>query len=104
MHTLPPAVDPDLLREMPGRLFLVFSAQWCGACPGFKNIVEEISKTESRADFRIVDADQNPELANHCSVTSLPALALLDRGECMATHRGATTRRQLENWIDSLLS
>lgn len=105
MDELPPSTDQELLADFPEPIFLVFSAPWCGVCPGFKSTVRELAPQFSgQAKFYTVNADQNTDLANYCGVSSLPSLVLLNRSEVMAVHRGNGTRKQISEWIETLLS
>lgn len=59
-----------------------FSATWCAPCKMLAPVLEEVSEDMGDlVSFYNIDVDENPDLAQKYSVTSIPALVLLKHGE-----------------------
>lgn len=76
-------------------VLLDFFATWCGPCRMVGPILEEIA--EEREDIKVckLDVDQEPELAAQYRVVSIPTLAVIEKGEVVATSLGAKPKAQI---------
>lgn len=64
-----------------------FSASWCGPCRVFAPTFHKIEKDfEGKVDFRTIDIDQNPELAEKYGIMAVPTVIIFNA-------KGEETRR-----------
>ena len=66
-----------------------FWAPWCGPCRMVGPVVEEIAA--ERADIKVckVNVDEQPELAGHSGVMSIPTLVVIKNGKIVRQAVGA---------------
>ena len=78
-----------------------FWAEWCGPCKMIGPILEEID-LEMNQKIKIVkvDVDNNNQTAMNYAVRSIPTLIIFKDGVVQATHIGAASKAQLENFIN----
>ncbi len=57
-------------------VFVDFWAPWCGPCRSFAPIYEEVSEKHPDVVFLKVNTEDQPELANHFQVRSIPTLMI----------------------------
>ena len=78
-----------------------FWAEWCGPCKMIGPILEEID-LEMNQKIKIVkvDVDNNNQTAMNYAVRSIPTLIIFKDGAVQATHIGAASKAQLENFIN----
>lgn len=55
-------------------VLLSFSAAWCNPCKALKPKVEELSQEHVDISFLKIDIDENPEIASHFQIRSIPTL------------------------------
>lgn len=81
-----------------------FWAEWCGPCKNLMPVLEDLSAEYAGVvHFTKINADQAPQAANHFGVRGLPFLALVSRGEIVATRQGNGTAQQIRSWLDEQL-
>ena len=58
-----------------------FWAAWCGPCKMLSPVIDEID--EERSDIKVgkINVDEQPELASHFAVMSIPTLIVFKNGE-----------------------
>jgi thioredoxin len=75
-------LDLDAVRTADKPVLIDFSAPWCPPCRMLKPVIEKIARVQEHThDVRVVDVDQQPELAQAFAVANLPTLVLVQRGE-----------------------
>ena len=76
-------------------VLLDFFASWCGPCRMVGPILDEIA--EEREDIKVckVDIDEQPELASHYRIMSVPTLMVLKNGNIMEQSIGAKPKHQI---------
>ena len=72
-----------------------FNATWCPPCQALHPILEEVA--ESDGDFKIVtvDIDEEPELAQEYSVSTIPCLILFEDGAEADRRTGLQPKRRI---------
>lgn len=74
-----------------------FWASWCGPCRMLSPVLEDISN-EYAGKVKVckVNIDEEPELASAFQVSSIPMVALMEKGKLVKTSVGFRPRAQLE--------
>ena len=67
-----------------------FWASWCGPCRMVSPIVDEVAE-ESDGSYKVgkVNVDEQPELAAHYGVMSIPTLLVIENGKTKTSSVGA---------------
>ncbi len=81
-----------------------FWAPWCGPCKTLTPLLEKLAQ-EYAGRFLLakVNSDENPELAHHFGVRSIPTVKVLFGGQLVDEFAGALTEGELRNFLDRLL-
>lgn len=74
--------------------FYYFSTTWCGPCKMFKPVVQQVV-SELGIPMRFVDAEQNPDLASRYSISSVPAIVVVQNGQPIYRNTGVMGKPQL---------
>ncbi|WNY28809.1 Thioredoxin [Methanimicrococcus stummii] len=81
-----------------------FTAAWCGPCKMQKPIIEELeAKYKDTVGFRVIDVDENQEMARQYSIHAIPTIAILKDGEMVSSFVGLTSKDKLETEIEKYL-
>lgn len=81
-----------------------FSATWCGPCRMQKPILEELEKDYAdRVEFKIIDVDENQELASKYGIHAVPTLIIEKDGTEIKRYMGVTQKSVLVTELDNLL-
>lgn len=85
-------------------MLIDFWAEWCGPCKSIGPSLEELSE-EFAGKCRIgkINIEEAPTLAARYGVRSLPALALVRKGEVIEMKTGAAPKARIADWISSKL-
>lgn len=72
-----------------------FFAVWCGPCRMVSPVVDEIA--EEREDIKVckVNVDEQPDLAERFSVSSIPALMVFKDGKAVRSEVGAMPKQAI---------
>jgi thioredoxin 1 len=82
-----------------------FWAEWCGPCKMIGPSLEEISKElAGKVKIAKLNIDENPELAAHFGVRSIPTLMIFKGGEIADMKVGALPKTALSHWINSAVA
>lgn len=81
---------------------LKFEAEWCGPCRVYSPIFEKVSKDEKYKDieFKVIDVDENEELAEKYSVRNIPTTLFINDDEVVAKLPGMQTEQNLRSKIE----
>jgi thioredoxin 1 len=83
---------------------LDFSATWCGPCKMQKPILEEIKeKLGDKVDVKLIDVDENQELAAKYAIQAVPTLLILKDGEIAKRFTGVTSAAVLTQELNKVL-
>jgi len=94
------SIAGDFMKPM----LLDFSATWCGPCRMQKPILEELEKKYGdKVEFKVVDVDENQELASKYGIHAVPTLIIQKDGTEVKRFMGVTQGSVLASELDKLL-
>ncbi len=78
-----------------------FWAPWCEPCKTLKPTLEKLAEEYAgRFLLAMVNADENPELAQHFGVRSIPSVKVLHQGQLVDEFNGALPESQIRAFLD----
>ena len=81
-----------------------FWAPWCGPCHMIAPVTEKFSKEyEGKLKFCKLNVDENPKMANHYQVMSIPLLLFFREGKKVGESLGAVPASVLRPKVEALL-
>ena len=89
-----------------GKIVLIdFFATWCGPCKAMTPVMEEMEKKYGdRIEFKRVDVDQEPELAQKYNVQAIPTLVFLSADdEVIDIIQGYHDANQMDEIMNEIL-
>jgi thioredoxin 1 len=92
--------DREVL-EHRGDVLVDFYTTTCPPCRMMAPVLEDVCG-ERRDSLKVVkvNADENISLAVRHSISAVPTFFLFRNGRVIAQSRGASAKKQFENWID----
>ena len=74
-----------------------FWAPWCGPCRMVSPIIDSLSnEVGNSAKVCKINIDEQPELASHFKVMSIPTLAVLKEGKLVDLKVGARSKQEIK--------
>jgi len=81
-----------------------FSASWCGPCRLQKPELERLKmKLGDVVEIKVVDVDENPEMAARYGIRVVPTLVIEKNNQVMRVFQGVTRADILEDELRRLL-
>ena len=74
------------------KVLVDFWAPWCGPCRMVSPIVDEIAEENSAIKVAKINIDEQPQLASHYGVMSIPTLMVFENGEVADKAVGARNK------------
>ena len=81
-----------------------FWAEWCGPCKAIAPALDELAGDfQDRLQIAKLDVDANPKTPGQFGIRSIPTLILFKGGVVEAQHVGATSKKQLKEFLEANL-
>ncbi|MEA5447535.1 thioredoxin [Leptolyngbya sp. CCNP1308] len=82
-----------------------FWAPWCGPCRMVAGVVDEVAQQyEGQLKVVKVNTDEQPGIASHYGIRSIPTLMVFMNGEKMEQMVGAVSKATLSKAVEPFLS
>jgi thioredoxin 1 len=81
---------------------VVFGAPWCNPCKASKPLLKEFGAENENITFVEVNVDDNPDIARHYSVMSVPTVVAFNGGEETGRVMGRPSRQDLEKLVENM--
>lgn len=80
-----------------------FWAPWCAPCQTLKPMLEKLA-AEYKGRFLLakINSDENPEIAQHFGVRSIPSVKVLYQGQLVDEFNGALPEGQVREFLDRI--
>jgi thioredoxin 1 len=79
-----------------------FKADWCVPCIKLKPIIEQLSEEEKeKVEILIIDADQNPKVAQHFEINTLPLFIIYKNGKKMWENNTFLPKSELQKKLNA---
>ncbi len=78
-----------------------FFADWCGPCKMLSPVLEALASKNNDIDFYKINVDENTDLAEKYSVSSIPNVLIFKNGQVADSSIGFKTEEQMQEFIDS---
>lgn len=81
-------------------VLLDFWATWCGPCQMIAPVIEEIAEENPEYFIGKVNVDEEPELAEAFSVTSIPTLVIMKNGKVVNKAIGFRQKQDILSMLE----
>ena len=81
--------------DVPGIVFVKFSAKWCGPCKVYAPVFEKFAEENLDVKCYSVDCEESPELAEEHGIMSIPMTLVFVEGKFVKQRQGKLSPDQL---------
>lgn len=81
------------------KVLVDFYADWCGPCRMIKPIIEEIAENNDDVKIVSINIENEGELAEKYSISSIPCLVIFEKGEEIKRSIGLISKNNIEKMI-----
>ena len=97
-------IDKEIIKNKTP-IILDFWAEWCIPCKMLAPIFEELEEFYgSRLKFAKLNTEEHQEIATQFGISGIPTLLIFHNGEIIDRIVGFTSKEELKEKIDSILS
>ena len=83
------------------KVLIDFHAPWCGPCRAMSSTIDEIAENFPTVAVGKCNVDENEKAAEMFGVLNLPFIALIEKGELVATAVGLQTKENLDKMLNA---
>ena len=98
LHITNDSFQSEVLNHK-GTVLLDFFATWCGPCKMLSPILEQVANDNPDVKVVKVDVDEEPALAQHFGVMSIPTLVVFKDGQAVSQSVGGKSKAQIEEML-----
>ncbi len=103
-----PSKDPWFIENIASEakpVLVKFGADWCPPCRTMDQTLDSVAATlDPKVKVIRVNVDEQPAIAAHYRVSSIPRTFLFYQGNVLANQLGALDSNELIAWVDKSLS
>lgn len=82
-------------------VMVYFNADWCVPCIKLKPVIQQLETEEKdRSVFLKLNVDDNPEIATHFEINTLPLFYLYKNGKIVWQYTGIQSKKELSDKIN----
>lgn len=100
VHHATTATFADMVLRAKTPVLVDFYADWCGPCQRLSPILEQVAAEVTDARVVKVNVDQNPELAAHYNISSIPAMMVFKNGRVVDQAVGLVGKAQIKAMLE----
>lgn len=79
-----------------GVVVVDFWAEWCGPCRIVSPILEDLSRELTSVQFKKINVDENPYVAQSLGITAIPTIMIYKNGKPVDRIIGALPKEQIK--------
>jgi len=105
MDKNPDLTNLDLMRSKKKLILIVFESDWCGCCHMMNPIIDKIAEQfKEKVKICKLDYEDHKEMSERYGILNAPAIIFIRNGQVEEKVQGTTSRKDLEERINTLLA